>query len=511
MPTQTLRQNLRAQWRFLSMALLLLALLIASHLALDHRAIGRLQRDLLANQAALIEVNLVRQLASVSAGLASVIGDLGFYQGRPDGAALISRRLVSLVESSPGVRSAWLLDAKGVLLAGPQSQWLGQSFADRDYITKPRQHPSPDTLYVSAPFVAVGGNYSLNVSRAALDAKGQLAHVLTARLDPDFFDVLLGSVRFAPDMMVALAHGNSQLLTILPRHDHLLGLSLDRPGSFFQRHIQAGSAATVFEGRNGLTGETGIMAQRTLQPATLHMDFPLVVAVSRSSHGIYADWWQKLWMSVGLLALLTVVSLGAMWQYQRQQRRLLILTAEQERIRDEADAEIRRLAFYDPLTGLPNRRRVMDRLQEVQSASVRHHRLSALLFIDLDNFKPLNDNHGHAEGDLLLQQVAQRLLACVRTEDTVGRLGGDEFVVLLHELDADPALARRQAAAVVSKLLKQLAEPYPLEHVSHRCTASIGVALFGLQHEETQAIVNRADTAMYRAKDMGRNTCAFAD
>lgn len=252
------------------------------------------------------------------------------------------------------------------------------------------------------------------------------------------------------------------------------------------------------------------MAQRTVQPPALHMDYPLVVAVSREASAVYADWWQKVWFSAGLLVFLALVTVGLLYQHQRHQRRMLSMAAQQELLKQQADAEIRRLAFHDSLTGLPNRRMINDRIAEVMSSCLRHQRQAALLYIDLDNFKPLNDSHGHAEGDVLLKIAAQRLQNCVRAEDTVGRLGGDEFVVILHELDAQLPEARRQVAVVSRKLLKALAEPYPLDRVTHQCTASVGIA-FGAEREEVQAILSRADAAMYKAKEQGRNTCWFAE
>jgi len=179
-----------------------------------------------------------------------------------------------------------------------------------------------------------------------------------------------------------------------------------------------------------------------------------------------------------------------------------------ERVRLEN--EIRQLAFFDPLTGLPNRRLLQDRLGRVLAAVRRDGRHGALLFIDLDNLKPLNDTLGHETGDQLLKQVAQRLEDCVRHADTVARYGGDEFVVLLGDLEADAAQARGQAEDIAHKILRRLAEPYRLtanhgaDKIEHNSTASIGMALFD-GHEAEETILRRADVAMYRAKESGRN------
>ncbi len=146
--------------------------------------------------------------------------------------------------------------------------------------------------------------------------------------------------------------------------------------------------------------------------------------------------------------------------------------------RKQAEEKIERLAFYDVLTGLPNRRLLMDRLQHALVTSAREKSTGALLFIDLDNFKDLNDSQGHDVGDLLLKQVAQRLVACVREADTVGRLGGDEFVVMLQSLDSDVALATAQVEYVGKKIIRQLNQVYLLGTLEHHSTPSIGVTLF---------------------------------
>ncbi|MDP3841384.1 MAG: PAS-domain containing protein [Oxalobacteraceae bacterium] len=182
--------------------------------------------------------------------------------------------------------------------------------------------------------------------------------------------------------------------------------------------------------------------------------------------------------------------------------------------RKQMEDQVRQLAFYDPLTDLPNRRLLNDRLSQALAAGKRCACHGALMFIDLDNFKPLNDTHGHVVGDLLLIEVAHRLKNCVRATDTVARLGGDEFVVMLSELNADKAESTSQAGLVAEKIRTLLSEPYLLaiSHdakqdttVEHHCTASIGVVVF-INHEGSHDdILKWADAAMYEAKQAGRN------
>lgn len=170
---------------------------------------------------------------------------------------------------------------------------------------------------------------------------------------------------------------------------------------------------------------------------------------------------------------------------------------------------IEHLAFHDTLTGLPNRRMLNDRLETALLASQRNRTHGALLFLDLDKFKYLNDNHGHDMGDRMLQEVALRLQQCVRAVDTVARLGGDEFVVLIQGLSQDLQDAKQQAATVGYKILSSLNEPYALQGVAHTITPSIGATLFLGHGVDGPELLRQADSAMYDAKSEGRNTLCF--
>lgn len=184
-----------------------------------------------------------------------------------------------------------------------------------------------------------------------------------------------------------------------------------------------------------------------------------------------------------------------------------------------AETEIHNLAYYDPLTHLPNRRLLTDRLIMTAAASRRSGRYSAVMFVDLDNFKPLNDEHGHVAGDLLLIEAARRITQCVRAVDTVARFGGDEFVVILGELGVDEHGSVAQAATVAEKIRASLAEPYFLslqkkeksKHlaIEHRCTSSIGVTLFVDHPDCHETLIRDADIAMYQSKKSGRNQISF--
>jgi len=173
--------------------------------------------------------------------------------------------------------------------------------------------------------------------------------------------------------------------------------------------------------------------------------------------------------------------------------------------RKQSEEEIHRLAFYDALTGLPNRRLFLDRLQQAQIKAGRSGQCGALMFIDLDRFKELNDTHGHAQGDALLIQVGRRLQEAVRRQDSVARLGGDEFVVLLEGLSGSEAVALERARGVGEKILRALNRPYLLGELDFTSTPSIGLTVFARDCAGVDEVLARADRAMYAAKSAGRN------
>ena len=196
----------------------------------------------------------------------------------------------------------------------------------------------------------------------------------------------------------------------------------------------------------------------------------------------------------------------------------VVVVAQDITERRQMEEAIHQLAFHDALTQLPNRRLLDDRLNQAMAASARSGCYGALMFLDLDNFKLLNDTHGHVVGDLLLIEAASRLKACVRGADTVARFGGDEFVVMISELDGDHAASLVQARIVAEKILDTLSEPYRLTVggdaqgeiiVKHRCTVSVGVVLF-IKHVDSQVnLLKWADRAMYRAKKLGGDLICF--
>lgn len=493
----------RSQWMLLIAVLIGFAVMVATSLYQERRRIIQEQSERLSTQARVIDENIQRQLTGVSKALQSVIHDFDRFRDQPE---FLTLRLKALTDAMPGVRTINVLNRDGFVVASNRDNVLGIDLSGREYFQTAARIADPNVLYLSEPFKTVLGVYSVNVVRVALSGDGVVDRMVTATLDPEFFQVLLSSVRFADDAWVALAHRNGRLFLHYPDRPDLLGFDLNKPGSFFSRHMDANQPATVLTGRVATTGQMAWMAQRTITAPQLNMRGELVIAVARS-----ADEALRYWRDMALFGAVTVllVSIAAVLALRGRHRahdRDIAMMVEEEKRRRRAEEEIRHMAFYDQLTQLPNRRLLFDRLAQLLASSVRHGRYSALLFLDLDGFKVLNDQHGHDKGDLLLQQVAQRLSAQIRQGDTAARWAGDEFVVMLAELGPDAQEANQRASRVADKILRSLGEAYELDGLSFCCTASLGITLFGDRKEPLDDIIKRADQVMYKAKALGRNT-----
>jgi len=741
------------EWLFLLAALLAFGGYIGYSQYQDYAGIEAQERDRLASQAAVIEKNLVPQLQSANRAMERLREDLGRWQMQADGAAQARRRLQVLGDTLPGIRVLLVIDASGRITASNIESLVGNNLSHREWFQLAARNNVPQTLYLVAPIQSLLNTYAMGLARSIRGATGEFAGAIYASLDPNFAKAQLDSILYTSDTWSALAHGDGKLFMMAPAREELVGTNLATPGSLFTRHLESGRTVNVFSDRVVSTGEQRMIAQRTIQPADLFMDKPLVVAVSRDLDAIFAAWRRASALAAGLFGVVALAAILGLIFHQRRQRAFERLTEsnaqalktsadrlnEAQRIaqvgswtldlisgeliwsdevfrlfeidrqqfdatyqafldvihpddrdavnraysdsltsrqpyeithrlrmkdgrvkwvhekglsefdaegkplrslgtvqditarretetdlriaatafesqeammvtdansvilrvnrafteltgysaeeamgqtprllqsgrhdadfyramwesiqrtgswqgevldrrkdgevypkwltisavkdergivthyvgaqyditeRKKAEEKIQELAFYDQLTGLPNRILLVDRLRQTMTASSRSGTHGALLFIDLDNFKTLNDTLGHDFGDLLLQQVAQRLTTCVRAGDTVARLGGDEFVVMLASLSPSVREAATQAEAVGEKVIAALNHTYQLKEVAYRITPSIGVTLFNGHQSEVEVLLKQADLAMYKSKEAGRNALRFFD
>ncbi len=698
----------------------------------EHARIEAAERERLAMQSKLIEDNLVRQLTAINLSLESIMAELPSWQTRPGGHGEAVRHLKALDAAMPSVRSFLVLDAQGRVTLSDLAELMGRDLSRREYFQIPAQSRNARTLFVSAPFQTVLGNFVITLSRVILDPRGQFAGVVAASVDPVDIQILLSSVRYTDDMRLRLLHGDGKVFVVAPAQADALGRDLSASDSFFLRHRNSAAALSYFNAVSVSSGDERLAVLRTLAPPELAMDKPLVIAISRNAEALFAQWRRDIRsqaLGFGLLVLLLVAGLILLRRQSTQQRlnsqRLKLATAaagvgiwefnftsrsyhwddamyalfgldaknanarnddwhrlmlpqELERIKDAtravlkngqsfdltfqilrpdgerrfmrnraalhdegtghytrligtsvdvtermrredelriaatafecqeailvtdakqrilrvnraftelhgysaqevlgrtprllqsgrhepafyqamraelervgawqgevwnrrksgeifpewlsitavrndeglvthyvatqtditqrlaAEEEIKHLAFYDPLTRLPNRRLLHDRLHQAVVQARRQPQQLALMFIDLDRFKPVNDEFGHQAGDELLQAVALSLQACVRESDTVARLGGDEFVVLI------PGIGSAQdAVGVAQKIHAALKRGFTIsDGRTLFISSSTGIAIYPEHGQDEAELTAHADAAMYRAKTSGRD------
>lgn len=248
---------------------------------------------------------------------------------------------------------------------------------------------------------------------------------------------------------------------------------------------------------------------------------PRIMSSGRHDHAFFIEMWKKL-QHTGLWSgeiwdrhkngevypkWMTITAVKNKWQETTQYVAIFSDITERKR----AEEEIRTLAFYDTLTRLPNRRLFLERLRAALPASARRRDYGAVMFLDMDNFKALNDTLGHDYGDLMLVEVARRIRDCVRETDTVARLGGDEFVVLVEEVSSDKQDASRKIGTVAENIREALARPYLLKEHEYHSSPSIGITLYHGNEETVDILLRHADLAMYQVKNEGRNAIRFFD
>lgn len=320
-----LKQNsFFTQWLILGFALLILGGAAGFNLYVDRGRTESRERGRLLTQARVIQENLEQNLTAVSRVLADLRKEVlqrKVTPGLPD-------RLKMLTDAMPGIRTLLILDGDGTVLASSRPDLLGGNFAYRDYFKAPRQNPDPEMLFVSPPFKTTLGIYGINVARTIPGPRGEFAGIIVATLDPEYFNILMTSVLYAPDMWAAIAHGDGIQFLMVPEREGQAGKNLAQPGSFFTRHRDSGKETDVLTGIAYATGEERMMAVRSIQTAKLRQDKPLVIAVGRDLSAVYAAWRKDCQIQGGLFGLIALGFTLGLYAYQRRQREFARKEAE---------------------------------------------------------------------------------------------------------------------------------------------------------------------------------------
>jgi len=462
----------------------------------------------LETQARLGEVQISASLRSLDLILRSVIDDALMEPKIPENVA--KQRKLNWLTQFPEIYLIGQTDAHG-RVSSLDSLDKNDAFtrfahfdaSKREYFTA-HVHAKPSEgarIHISRPFTTIVGLKTIAISKAIRGKKGEFRGVALIVLSPSYFESVLRQV-LSHEVLDAAALHNRQgdIIFRLPDPEKYIGKNI-ATGEAFRRYLASDHPMTRF------TGVTVTDNVRRLLVFSRVDESELDIGVSGRYDVIMRSWYRSLYWKalIFVTGFLLCIALG------REMRRRI-------REQDVASATIQKLAFNDALTNLPNRRLLRERLEQAMLSGQRSNRYGALLFMDLDSLKPLNDQHGHSAGDALLKQVAERLLVSVRAMDTVARLGGDEFVVLLRDLDADLVASRSQAAVVAEKIRARLSEPCVLQvtdkadrrkSIEHSTSVSIGVVVFLGQELGEDEILRHADDAMYQAKAAGKNTVRF--
>jgi diguanylate cyclase (GGDEF)-like protein len=481
--------------------LAVVALFLIAVAALSASLVWKLREDALSNSSIQASrfissavASLNRTMLGVDVLLASLDESLTLaeHEANEIDSHVASQMLHSIAGRNLLLRRLVLLDPQGKVLASSDVDAFNRLEVPAEFLNRVL-NKRVSALTLSSPLRQDNsGEPVLLLARSLKLADGSRVAAIAEVLVSQVSTIMVQGADI-PGLEVTLERQSGELLAAQPDQDKLLGSTLPDP-------VHDDLNKTQFRAAR-LTGQDATVSWQSI----LYDDI-LVVASIPNETTLAA--WRHERRLVALAALIfaaMVLSTGAIsiWYLER-------LAQAQQTIKRSKD-EIEHLAFYDHLTNLPNRLLLMDRLTHALSSSQRTKYHGVMLFLDLDNFKAINDTQGHDVGDQLLQQVAKRLSVHVRTNDTVARLGGDEFVVLLENLSKNPIEAAELAKRVGKNLITQLAQPYFLSEQSHRSSASVGAALFGADSGSAADLLKQADIAMYRVKELGRNNLCFFD
>ena len=403
--------------------------------------------------------------------------------------------MLSRIHGLPQLDALIAVDADGSLL-NFSHYWPPPSvtLADRDYFKALKANSALTTYFGEPVFNRGTGTLTQHLARKVTGPDGQFLGLILGAVELAYFERLYESLSLGADTTILMRRDDGRLLARFPAVDARNGPQISSAAAFPEMR-RAGLRSSLQQHISSVDGQDRLLAFRLLQR------YPLVVGTTRTISSALTEWRKQTSYLIGatLLLELMVLSLGLlMARHMRNQR---ILSEEHAgRLRAEADAQLGYMAQHDALTGLPNRLLFQSRLQE-ELARSRRGASFALLCLDLDAFKDVNDSFGHPVGDMLLQAVTVRLREETRETDTVARLGGDEFAIIQTGAEQPAA-----AIALAERLVARLAEPFDLDIHEAAIGVSIGIAMLPGDGEDADTALKNADLALYRAKGDGRGT-----
>lgn len=609
-----------SEWIVFATISVLLALLLAYHQYSTHQATLLQEKGQLIRSAAASEYVIGQQIERISITLDKIRLMLtADWEEKAGSNQLLDERLELLSTAMPSIQAITLVNKTGQAITSSKSQVVGKSFAYRDYFHLPKEIPEAEALFVSPPFEGIYGDWLMAFSKAILDEQGEFAGVVFLLLNAEEYKESLSSLRPTEDTWAALVHSDGLVFAWEPESAAVQGQNLAKPRSLFTQHRESGQEASFFSETVLVNNEASFIAIRTISPAHLHMNKPLILGVARNTMKLNQALYLNIIYIIAIYLFLNLTAGLALYLSQRARQKsalavksieakakslseqlthffeltpslmaitdkegvcqrlnpawekelgytledfkgaslveyahpddkarfiasirslqdgnhdqtlmlrfrnkggeyqyLEVFLAIQDKsyffaaldvtLRETEKERLKVLAYYDRLTGLPNRSLFFDRLQQVVAHSLREKNMAALLFIDLDGFKAVNDNLGHDAGDTVLKVVSDRLTGLVRKSDTVARLGGDEFVIVLSQINSE-----QDAVAMAQKILAAVGQQIPLESEKvAQVGASIGISFCPADGVTIDDLLIASDRAMYHSKRKGKNTFSLA-
>lgn len=510
-------------WVMLALALMLLFALAGFDAYLDYQAIGEAERARLIRQTEIVNANLSERLQSTNDALEALADDLPWpmidMRVRKQANASLERFVVAM----SGAESIAVVDAEGSVVAASSGELIGLNFREEDRFHSIKNGSDPATLYLSPPFLTSSKKYAMSVAKVFIGDRGEFNGYIVAVFEPEYFGVLLRSLIYMPDMRVGIVHSDGKVVFRVPDNENITGLDIGKnPDSVFNLHIKSGRAGSFHVSKTTAFRDVRMIAYRTIQPLRNVADKSLVVFASRDLWGIHENWRRKLAETLLLLGVIAATAIVGMFFYQRRRKAYQRLQVIQQAQRAKADERIRKLnvelenkvvqrtaeltraneeltllSRRDALTGLANRLATNERLQVEFLRMKRSGEQYAILIMDIDWFKRVNDTYGHGVGDEVLRQFAVILAGAVRETDFVARNGGEEFLALLPgtELEGAVQVAEKIRCGIESARMPSVGQ----------VTISIGVAMATPDDADDDQALVEADRRLYLAKENGRN------
>jgi diguanylate cyclase (GGDEF)-like protein/PAS domain S-box-containing protein len=302
-----LKRRHTQEWWAMALVLLVLLGTVAGKLWREHGLNREKEFDRLQTQARVVGENLVRQLQGVNRALAGLRYDL-YYSDHPGEAPNMGRRMQLLADAMPGVRDLSVLDKSGIVIGSNNKNVLGADLHQSPYFEIPRASPDYAALYVSPSYIPSSGFYAVEVSKAVSEVNGQFVGLISATLEPNYFDIVMQSVLYAPDMTVSITHDDGRVFIMIPPNVKSLNTNINVPGAMFHQHVQSGKAVSLLIGQSKVLGDQRMLVFRNIQPAELRMHAPLTISVSRNLAAVDAIWWNEARLNLGLLALFGLIA-----------------------------------------------------------------------------------------------------------------------------------------------------------------------------------------------------------